>query len=217
MAAITGAVIAAGATAYAANRQSNAAEDAARAQQEGTDATIAEQRRQFDLARSDSAPWREAGQQGLTGLLGLLSDPNSIQDSQAYQWRLGQGIQSLDRSAAARGSLFSGGQSADLMRFGQGEASQEYGNQWNRLAGLAGVGQTVNSQNAALGANMAGNIGNALQNNANARASSYMMQGNNQAQMAAGLGGMFNNWYQQNSANNGGGTGWYLGQRPGPG
>lgn len=217
MAAITGAVISAGAGIYSANRQSSAARNAARAQQQATDAQIAEQRRQFDLAREDSAPWRAAGQQGLQGLLGLLADPNSIQDSAAYQWRFDQGVRGLDRSAAARGSLFSGGQSADLTRFGQGLASQEYSDQWNRLAGLAGVGQAVNSQNAMLGANMAGNIGNALQNNANARASSYFNQANNQSQLAAGLGGMFGNWYAQNSANNGGGSGWYLGSRPGPG
>ena len=34
--------------------------------------------------------------------------------------------------------------------------------------------------------------------------------------VGSALGGL-NNWYQQNSANNGGGSGWYLGSRLGRG
>lgn len=169
---------------------------AADAQAQAQQAAIDEQRRQYDQSRQDMEPWRQAGMDGLSRLQGLLTNPNSIQDSNAYQWRLGQGLQAQDRSAAANGNLFSGGHSADLMRFAQGEASQEYGNQWNRLAGLAGVGQTANSQLGALGANMAGNIGNSLGNIGNARASSYSNQANNWGQFATGAMGQINDWYR---------------------
>jgi len=180
-------------------------------------AAIDEQRRQYDQTREDQAPWLAAGRDALGQYQQLLANPDSIQDSAAYQWRLGQGMQTLDRSAAARGGLFNGGHSADLMRFGQGEASQEYANQGNRLAALAGVGQTTAQGLGALGANMAGNVGNALGNVGNIRQSQYQQQGWNNAQAFAGVGGAFNNWYQGNKANNPGGTGWYLGNNPGRG
>lgn len=180
-------------------------------------ASIEEQRRQYDQTREDMAPWLAAGRDGLGQLQQLLANPDSIQDSAAYQWRLGQGTQALDRSAAARGGLFNGGHSADLVRFGQGEASQEYGNQFNRLAALSGVGQTTATQLGQFGANTAANVGNSLSNIGGIRQSMYQQQGQNYGQMAGAIGGGFNNWLQGNRANNPGGTGWYFGNNPGRG
>lgn len=180
-------------------------------------ASIEEQRRQYDTSRADMQPWLHAGQNALGGLQGLLKDPNSIKDSNAYQFQMGQGLQGLDRSAASRGNLFSGGHNADVLGFSQGLASQEYGNQWNRLAGLAGVGQTTASNLGNLGAGMASNVGNALGNIGQARQGMYQQQGQNNSDLAYGIGGAFNNWYQGNRANNPGGTGWYVGNNPGKG
>lgn len=184
------------------NRSAQRGADAAtQAQMAG----IEEQRRQYDQTRQDMEPWRAAGQQGLSGLQRLLASPDSIQDSAAYQWRFNQGLQGLDRSAAARGGLFSGGHSADLLGYGQGMASQEYNDQWNRLAGLSGVGQNANSQLGALGANMAGNVANAYGNIGNARQSMYGQIGSNNAQMVGAIGGAFNQWNQNRLAQQGGG------------
>lgn len=191
--------------------------DGADAASDAQYASIEEQRRQYDQSRADMQPWLHAGQNALGGLQGLLKDPNSIKDSNAYQFQIGQGIQGLDRSAASRGNLFSGGHNADVLGFGQGLASQEYGNQWNRLAGLAGVGQTAATNLGSLGAGMASNVGNALGNIGQARQGMYQQQGQNNAQLAYGIGGAFNNWYQGNKANNPGGTGWYVGNNPGKG
>jgi hypothetical protein len=58
---------------------------------------------------------------------------------------------------------------------------------------------------------------NSIGNASAARQSSYLNSGAANAGAAGALGGIFNNWYQQNSANNNGGSGWYLGQRPGAG
>lgn len=114
------------------------------------------------------------------GLKELLADPDSIQDSAAYQFRFDQGLQGADRSAAARGGLYSGGHSADLLKFGQGLASQEYADQWNRLANIATMGQNAAVQAGSSMQNTANNIGNLYaqqgQNNANAtigRANAY--------------------------------------------
>ena len=49
-----------------------------------------------------------------------------------YQFRLGGGASALERSAAARGTLRTGGTLKDIMEYGQNFAAQEYGNVFNR-------------------------------------------------------------------------------------
>jgi hypothetical protein len=111
-----------------------------------------------------------------------------MRTSPGYQFRLDQGVQARDRAAAARGMSLSGRQQKELERFGQGLASQEYGNRLNRLAGLAGTGQTATSNTASLGANYAQGAGQNMLRAANARGSSYLT-GADQAGRA------FNNLY----------------------
>lgn len=218
MAEIWGAAIAVAGTLYSANQQKKAAAGAAGAQSRAADAATAEQQRQFDLTRQDQQPFLQAGQQAVGQMQALnAGDFSSFKQSPDYQFAFNQGLQGLDRSAAARGSLFSGGHSADLMKFGQGLASQNYGAYYNRLARLSGTGQTTASGLGGLGMNMASNIGNNLQDAGRARASAFLSTGDTNSQLAAGLGGAFNNWYQKNAANNGGGSGWYLGSKPGAG
>lgn len=194
MAAVTGSVIALGSAAYSANQQSKAAQGAANAQAGGQQLAIGEQQRQFDLTRQDMQPWMQAGQNALGQVQALnAGDFSSFTQSPDYQFALDQGLQGLDRSAAARGSLNTGGHSADVLGYAQGLASQNYGNYYNRLAGLANVGQTTAGQLGQFGANAATNIGNAYGNIGNARASSYQARGNANSQLAGLLGGMGSN------------------------
>lgn len=214
MAAITSAVVVAAGSAYAANKQAGAAKDAARAQTNAANAGIAEQQRQFDTFQQNISPYLDTGQMGLNRLQGLLNDPSSIQDSAAYQWRLGQGMQGLDRSAAARGGLFGGGHQTDLMNYGQGMASQEYDSQWNRLAGLASMGQ-----NAAVGAghmgqananaigNLYGQIGQAQAGSAINQANAWSNFGNSLAGLAGNYMGQRQTSYQAPATNQWSGTG----------
>lgn len=58
----------------------------------------------------------------------------------SYAWRFQQGQNAVNASAGARGLLGSGNRLAELTQYGQGMASQEYGNQFSRLSQLAGVG-----------------------------------------------------------------------------
>lgn len=60
--------------------------------------------------------------------------PN-LTDDPGYQFRLKEGLGAIERSAAARGTLGTGGTLKDLMDYGQGLASQEYGNAFNRAMG----------------------------------------------------------------------------------
>lgn len=66
----------------------------------------------------------------------LLTNPSAIQETPGYKFALEQGNQAINRSAAAKGALNSGGVLAELAKYGQGMASQEYGGQVNRLADL---------------------------------------------------------------------------------
>lgn len=197
MAAVTGAVIAGVATAYAADQQAGAAKDAARAQTNAANAGIAEQQRQFDAFQQNIQPYLATGQMGLNRLQGLLDNPDSIQDSAAYQWRLGQGVQGLDRSAAARGGLFGGGHQTDLMNYAQGLASQEYGDQWNRLAGLATMGQNAAVGSGSLGQNMASNIGSLYGQIGQAQAGSAINQANAWGNALQGFAGIAGNYLGQ--------------------
>jgi hypothetical protein len=120
----------------------------------------------------------------------------SMADYQAdpgYAFRLSEGQKALERSAAARGGLISGGALKAATRYGQDMGSQEYGNaynryQTNRTNQLAPLGSLMTSgQNAAAGAGAAaGQYG--------ANAGNLMMQGG-QAQAAGqlGIGNTLNN------------------------
>lgn len=196
---VAGATLAVGA--YSANQQKNAAEDAANAAQGAADASTAEQRRQYDLTRQDQMPWLQAGQQALQLQDNFLKgDMSGFENSAGYKFAVDQGFQGLNRGAAANGSFNSGGADADRIAFGQGLASQYADNYWNKLSGRAGIGQSTASGLGTLGANMAGNIGNNYMNAANARASSYGAKADANSQLAAGIGGAFNNWNQNRIA-----------------
>lgn len=127
-------------------------------------------------------------------------------NSPDYQFALQQGTQNLDRSAASRGRLNSGGYGQDLVAYGQGLASQQLNNYTNRLAALAGVGQTASNSLSALGQNYAGQYGNNLNNAAAATASSYAANANANSQMANGIGQAVNYYAQYNKNNQWGGV-----------
>jgi len=78
----------------------------------------------------------------------------NLEETPGYQFRFGQGMQALDRSAAASGNRLSGRAIKAAQRFGQGIASDEFTNQYNRLANIAGLGQTAanTSSSAAMSA-----------------------------------------------------------------
>lgn len=155
---------------------SSASKKAAKEQTAASRAAIAEQARQYDTTRADLAPWMDAGQAGLgrmRDLLGLgtstLTPEQVMEQSPGYQFRLGQGEQAIDRAAGAQGLRRSGATLKALTRFGQDYASNEFGNIYNRLAGISGTGQQTGAQLGQFGAQNAGNIGNLMTGAANAR------------------------------------------------
>jgi len=170
------------------------------------------QREQFERQIELQAPFREVGLRALNKLEGASEyTPFGMDQFQAdpgYGFRFNQGQKALERSAAARGGLISGNTGGALQQFGQGLASQEYQNAFNRyqtersarlnpLQSLAGVGQTSVNQLGAAGQNYASGMGEALGAAGQARASGYMGGAN---AIGGGIGQYMG--YQQNQATN---------------
>lgn len=97
--------------------------------------------------------------------------------SPGYQFRLNEGVGALDASAAARGRLLSGSQTKAVQRYGEGLAASEFGDYWNRLAGMSGSGQASAGSTASAANATGANVGNTIlqggMNAGAARASGY--------------------------------------------
>ena len=144
---------------------------AANTQAAAADQATQLQRDIFNKQTELQAPFQQAGVNALNRI--QSGDVMGVMDP-SYQFRLGEGLKALDRQAAARGGLISGGALKAAQRYGQDFASQEFGNAYNRLASLAGIGQTAtNSMNANAGA-FGTNASNNITGAANARASGYV-------------------------------------------
>jgi hypothetical protein len=135
----------------------------------------------------------------------------SFKGDPGYQFRMDEGMKALERGAAARGGLLSGGFARKSLRYAQDYASNEYQNVYNRIASIAGFGQVATNNSTGIIMGSAGNVGGAMMNAGEARASGYIAQGNawsnaiNQVGMAAGS-GMFGKSMGANQAMNYGGA-----------
>lgn len=167
----------------------SASRSAANAQARAADRAAELQREQFERQIELQAPFREAGVRALPELEAASRyTPFGMAQFQAdpgYGFRLAEGQKALERQAAARGGLISGGALKAASRYGQEMGSQEYTNAFNRyqterqarlnpLQSLAGVGQTSVAQLGQAGQAMASGVGEAGMQAANARASGYM-------------------------------------------
>ena len=169
---------------------SSSAKKAAKAQEQASQAAIAEQRRQYDQTRTDQMPWLLAGNSALNQLQQLNSGNfESFQSSPDYAYARDQMQQGVERGAAARGGLYSGGSQVDLANAMNGIASQNYGNYYGRLAQLAGVGQSTATNLGSMGQASASNIGNAQMAAGNARASGYTNANNAWQSALSGISG----------------------------
>jgi hypothetical protein len=87
---------------------------------------------------SDSNRFEAGLSDAETRLRSLLDNPDSINQSAAYKFRVNQGQEALQRSLGAKGLLNSGNRLMELTKYGQDMGSQEYDNQFGRLGGLVG-------------------------------------------------------------------------------
>jgi hypothetical protein len=200
-----------------AKKQSSAIRDAADIAAQSGQYAQDVQERMFNRQTALQEPFRQSGLQAqnrMNELLGLGKSTGSnlygryardfsLQDFEAdpgYAFRMSEGLKSLDRQAAARGGLISGGALKAAQMYGQDLGSQEYMNAFNRyqtnranqlnpLQSLLGVGQT--STNALGGAAQAygsggqsalmtsgANAGNIAMTGGANQANAYLTKGN---------------------------------------
>ena len=204
------AVLGAAASRSASKTQASAAQQAADVQKS-----------QFEQTREDQAPYRTAGYNALAEMQRTAGNvPGAFKfgagDYQAdpgYAFRLSEGHKALDRQAAARGGLISGGALRAAQRYGQEMGSQEFGNAYNRAltgyntdvarenqlynrqAALAGIGQTSTNLVGQAGQNYATNVGNLMTSAGAANAAGQVGMAN---ALTGGLGTYLN--YSQGNA-----------------
>jgi hypothetical protein len=177
--------------------------------------------RQYEQTREDQAPYREAGYNALAEMQRTAGNvpgafkfgASDYQADPGYAFRLSEGQKALDRQAAARGGLISGGALKAAQRYGQEMGSQEYQNAYNRAytgygtdvarenqlynrqAALAGIGQTSANLTGQFGAANAANVGNLMTGAGAAQAAGQVGIAN---AVTGGLGTYLN--YNQNTA-----------------
>ena len=154
MTAIAGATLVGGAIG------ASGAKSAARTQAAAADRAMQNEREMYDIAREDLEPYRDTGYTALkdiermkpflTGQFGPAQFEQYLDPSMEFRQRLGE--QSTARMANVGGGALSGNTLRALTDYGQGLASTEYGNAFNRfqdertniyntLANIAGMGQ----------------------------------------------------------------------------
>jgi len=237
-AAVAGGVIGAYGANKAANTQAEAATNAANVQAQSAREAQALQKQMFEQQVAGQEPFRQAGLTGQNRLmeyLGLGGNAGAagygkygrdfgMSDFQAdpgYAFRLGEGQKALERSAAARGGLISGGALKAATRYGQDMGSQEYQNAFQRyqtnrsnqlqpLGNLMAMGQSAASNQGSAagnygnaGANLITGAGNAaaggITGAGNAQAAGYMGMGNT---LASGLTAAATGYQNQQNFNN---------------
>ena len=169
---------------FTSNEQSNAAQEAASTAGASNDRATALQQRMYEENVARQKPFYDVGVNALPELVAASRytpfSMDQFRQDPGYAFRLKEGQQALDRQAAARGGLISGGALKAAQRYGQEMGSQEYTNAFNRyqaerqarlgpLQSLTGMGQTTANTIGTAGQNMATNVGNA-----------YMQSGVNQ-------------------------------------
>jgi hypothetical protein len=168
------AAVAGGTTLVSGKMQADAAKDAAAMQVAGGDRALAQQLRMFEMGREDQAPYREAGYTALkdieslkpmfTAQFGPEQFEQYLDPSMEFRRRLGE--QTTARMLNVGGGAISGNTLRGLEEFGQGLASTEYGNAFNRfqnqrtniyntLANIAGMGQNAVNTGVTAGQNFA--------------------------------------------------------------
>ena len=188
------AAVGAAGSAYASKKSSSAA----KTQAASADRASKIQQENFEQTRKDLMPYKQAGDTSLSQLMGQMTPDGyfnqtytgqDIYSDPSYQFRLQQGQDAIQSSAAAQGGLLSGATLKALQNYGQESASQEYSNaynrfnadqtnRYNRLSNLVGIGQNAAAQVGNAGAQTAQAVANNTMAGANALAAGQIGSAN---------------------------------------
>ncbi len=178
--------------------QKKAVKKATQAQIDALNKAIGEQQRQFDLTRSDFAPYLGAGTKALPeilNLLGLNGDMATagamarVKDSPMFQSLYDTGEEAILQNSAATGGLRGGNTQRSLADFGANTFASVLADQLSRLGGLAGLGEGATSAVAGFGAHTADAVSNFFNQQGQARASGALAKGGINSQMWNNAGG----------------------------
>jgi len=202
--ATTAALVGAGAaTVGSALITSHSVDKGADLQAQGTSDALAENRRQFDVTQANQAPYLAAGKTALDKLAAendIPLDQSTVQLDPGYQFGLDQGQKAISRQTAAAGGRISGAALKAAAQYGTDYATTGYNaaytrtnqartDRLNRLAALAGVGQTATQSVATQGASTA-----------NANSALMVAAGNNAGAEAVAKGNIWGNATNQLAA-----------------
>lgn len=146
----------------AGNKQAKASKKAAQLEYEAATKGIAESARQFDVTRTDFAPFQRFGEAGLENFSDLIgfngADAQSAQitalrDSPLYQSLYRNGEEAVLANASATGELRGGDTKASLYRLGEDTLSSLIERQLANYGGAIGVGSGAAGAVGTFGAN----------------------------------------------------------------
>lgn len=189
---------------------SKQASKAAKTQAASSDRASEIQQENFEQTRKDLMPYKQAGDTSLSQLMGQMGSNGyfnqtytgqDVYSDPSYRFRLQQGQNAIQSSAAAQGGLLSGATLKALQNYGQESASQEYSNaynrfnadqtnRYNRLSNLVGIGQNAAAQVGNAGAQTSQAIANNTMQGANALAAGQVGSANAWSGAANNLGSM---------------------------
>lgn len=229
--AIVGSLVSSDASRSAANKQSDAANNASQMQWN-----------EFDKNQQNLQPYMNIGTNAINPMyrsMGLNADgsrdmsnplnqqfsfnPGDLTKTPGYQFAFTQGMQGINNSSAAKGLGMSSANMRDAARFATGLADQTYGDQYNRalntyqtnynsaannaarMAGLVQMGQNSAAGVGNMGMQTAMNSGNLLTQGANAQAAGQIGQAN---ALNNGIGTMSNYLMMNQMLNKMGGQTW---------
>ena len=185
-----------------------AAKDAANIQAQSAANALKLQQDQFDYQKSLLEPYRARGESALNRLAGVMgldgqpAQPQQLLDMDpGYAFRLGEGMKALERVQAARGNMLSGGAIKAGQRYAQDFASGEYGNAYNRLANIAGLGQTVGGQLGSAAQQFGQTAGETMSQGANALAAGRINRTSGYMGGVGGAVGAYQNYQNQQQQN----------------
>ena len=141
-------------------------------------------------------PLASAGGPGLaTPWTTPFNAPTDIteQNDPGFQARMKMGTDAIQRSAAARGTLLTGGLMKGLDRYAQDYASNEYSNVYNRALGQYQMAYDIFNNNGNTLFNRLSNLGSVGENAAAGVGNAQIGLGNSQAQGSANQGAIWGN------------------------
>lgn len=171
---------------FSSRQQTKAANAATAAQTQASEASIAEQQRQFNEIQKILQPYVQGGtnafgaQQALLGLSGAEAQQkaiNELQTSPQFTSLLQQGENAMLQNASATGGLRGGNTQQALMQYRPQLLNSLLENRFNQLGAISQQGLGAATQTGAFGQTASNNISNAYQQIGAANAGNALARG----------------------------------------